>query len=592
VVPTLPEAGGSPRQTPLSHFAALWRFCRRASWPTGHARTGPHGPVAPRGIPRVLGMAPPAPGARGFETRRPEPGHERMPAVDLSQAGVRDQGGRSGGPGWPRTPRKVLEVGDTAPRSVRFSPAVWALLEKRAKAKGLTLHAALRQAIVTWARRSARRGCGPGPPRSSLACLASGSASGTRRAAQAWSIDSRRRWRGSPSSISLSKRVATTDSMVVRVRSSPKNSRSTSSRSSSESDTPVTDPTASMGRSSSPEGVSTPIRIPPILWVQGCTAAAFSGVPESVCSPASSPGLFEKVPVEASPGTIETDATPRPSTLSEPLHGLLRGRRGFRDITHQWSSPGSLNCPIGLATPRLIPLGSLLRLPKMQPEPAALRVEAAYPRRVREPQDDVPEPLPERRRPPQPVRFLCTSWTRFRSVGIWTSWLQLVVGRHGSNRRLFLRGSPYRFSRHLVSVFSRPLARSGNDRPKSAYSRRAATSFGFAASSCVTVVRVFFAGKRDSRIPIRSSRGLQPRNGQSGSAARSGAGRLVDFWFEGPPLEQLHPERGLQTRLVADLPEFASRGSRLSSRYQPRQTWSLPTTLRCPASCSSERTAG
>jgi hypothetical protein len=52
-------------------------------------------------------------------------------------------------------PQKVLEVGGTVPRSVRFSPAVWALLERRAKAKGLTLHAALREAIVAWARRAA-----------------------------------------------------------------------------------------------------------------------------------------------------------------------------------------------------------------------------------------------------------------------------------------------------------------------------------------------------------------------------------------------------------------------------------------------------
>ena len=43
----------------------------------------------------------------------------------------------------------------TVPRSVRFTPSVWAQLEKRAKAKGITLHAALREAILTWARRAA-----------------------------------------------------------------------------------------------------------------------------------------------------------------------------------------------------------------------------------------------------------------------------------------------------------------------------------------------------------------------------------------------------------------------------------------------------
>jgi hypothetical protein len=48
-------------------------------------------------------------------------------------------------------PKRLLEVGGTRPRSVRFPDAVWALLERRAKSKGLTLHAALRQAILAWA---------------------------------------------------------------------------------------------------------------------------------------------------------------------------------------------------------------------------------------------------------------------------------------------------------------------------------------------------------------------------------------------------------------------------------------------------------
>jgi hypothetical protein len=38
---------------------------------------------------------------------------------------------------------------------VRFTEEIWSLLEKRAQAKGLTLHAALRQAILEWARRAA-----------------------------------------------------------------------------------------------------------------------------------------------------------------------------------------------------------------------------------------------------------------------------------------------------------------------------------------------------------------------------------------------------------------------------------------------------
>ena len=52
-------------------------------------------------------------------------------------------------------PKRVLEAGGTTPRSVRFPETVWTLLERRAKAKGLTLHAALREAILEWARRVA-----------------------------------------------------------------------------------------------------------------------------------------------------------------------------------------------------------------------------------------------------------------------------------------------------------------------------------------------------------------------------------------------------------------------------------------------------
>jgi hypothetical protein len=52
-------------------------------------------------------------------------------------------------------PRRILETGGTTPRSVRFPDATWALLERRAKTMGLTLHAALREAILAWARRVA-----------------------------------------------------------------------------------------------------------------------------------------------------------------------------------------------------------------------------------------------------------------------------------------------------------------------------------------------------------------------------------------------------------------------------------------------------
>jgi hypothetical protein len=52
-------------------------------------------------------------------------------------------------------PTKLLEVGGTEPRSVRFPSAVWKQLEARAKTKGLTLHSALRQAILSWLKHAA-----------------------------------------------------------------------------------------------------------------------------------------------------------------------------------------------------------------------------------------------------------------------------------------------------------------------------------------------------------------------------------------------------------------------------------------------------
>jgi hypothetical protein len=52
-------------------------------------------------------------------------------------------------------PKRLLESGGTTPRSVRFADAIWALLERRAKARGLTLHAALREAILAWVRHAA-----------------------------------------------------------------------------------------------------------------------------------------------------------------------------------------------------------------------------------------------------------------------------------------------------------------------------------------------------------------------------------------------------------------------------------------------------
>jgi len=51
-------------------------------------------------------------------------------------------------------PRKGTETGPTEPRSIRFPAPVWKLLEQRAKAEGLTLHSALRAAILDWVRQA------------------------------------------------------------------------------------------------------------------------------------------------------------------------------------------------------------------------------------------------------------------------------------------------------------------------------------------------------------------------------------------------------------------------------------------------------
>lgn len=50
-------------------------------------------------------------------------------------------------------PRKGSETGQTIPRSVRFPASVWAQLERRARAEGMPLHAALRAAVLTWLNR-------------------------------------------------------------------------------------------------------------------------------------------------------------------------------------------------------------------------------------------------------------------------------------------------------------------------------------------------------------------------------------------------------------------------------------------------------
>src|SRR5437773_11534396 len=52
-------------------------------------------------------------------------------------------------------PRKLLEVGGTRPRSVRFSDVVWKPIEVVASVRGLSVHATLREAILAWLGRAA-----------------------------------------------------------------------------------------------------------------------------------------------------------------------------------------------------------------------------------------------------------------------------------------------------------------------------------------------------------------------------------------------------------------------------------------------------
>ncbi len=47
-------------------------------------------------------------------------------------------------------PRKGTETGPSIPRSIRFPARVWRHLERRAKAEGIPLHAALRAAVMAW----------------------------------------------------------------------------------------------------------------------------------------------------------------------------------------------------------------------------------------------------------------------------------------------------------------------------------------------------------------------------------------------------------------------------------------------------------
>ncbi|MFT3913092.1 MAG: hypothetical protein QM704_03080 [Anaeromyxobacteraceae bacterium] len=95
------------------------------------------------------------------KSRRPGPSRaslREIPEIDFSRVKVRRnpyaarialEGGihvRRG------RPAKGHETGPTEPRSIRFPNAVWKELEAVAKARGLSLHSAMRRAILEWAK--------------------------------------------------------------------------------------------------------------------------------------------------------------------------------------------------------------------------------------------------------------------------------------------------------------------------------------------------------------------------------------------------------------------------------------------------------
>ncbi len=71
-------------------------------------------------------------------------------ALRIAKEGISIHAGRG-------RPKKGTETGPTVPRSVRFPARVWRHLEKRAKAQGIPLHAALRAAVMAWINKEADR---------------------------------------------------------------------------------------------------------------------------------------------------------------------------------------------------------------------------------------------------------------------------------------------------------------------------------------------------------------------------------------------------------------------------------------------------
>jgi hypothetical protein len=52
--------------------------------------------------------------------------------------------------------RRGAETGPTTTKTIRFPDAVWELLAERAHSEGMTLHSALRAAVLAWAKHAGR----------------------------------------------------------------------------------------------------------------------------------------------------------------------------------------------------------------------------------------------------------------------------------------------------------------------------------------------------------------------------------------------------------------------------------------------------
>jgi hypothetical protein len=146
-----PRAGGRSTDDPrLGKATASGAFYRRSTtnFTTGSKASAGHRPAAElEALGRILGRPAGLSRHREVDFRKVRVKRNRY-ARRIAAEGLVVQVGRG-------RPKRLLESGGTTPRSVRFSDEIWKLLARRAKAKGLTLHAALREAILEWARDAA-----------------------------------------------------------------------------------------------------------------------------------------------------------------------------------------------------------------------------------------------------------------------------------------------------------------------------------------------------------------------------------------------------------------------------------------------------